>query len=115
MKKIPAILMLTVIVALIIAAFGAIRHFAFVPQQEYQQGQIDARRVMVAGKLAGRISKFSVHEGDSVTAGDIIAEIYSPKWKPKNYRRKAHTKRPKRKRPKRKTVPAANKSMPPKP
>lgn len=78
MKKIPAILMLTVIVALIIAAFGAIRHFAFVPQQEYQQGQIDARRVMVAGKLAGRISKFSVHEGDSVTAGDIIAEIYSP-------------------------------------
>ena len=78
MKRIPEIFLLIIIIALIVAAFGAIKHFALTPTQEFLQGQIDARRVMVAGKLAGRISEFSVREGDSVTKGDLIAEIYSP-------------------------------------
>lgn len=78
MKKVPAVLMLLIIVALLIVGFGTIRHFALKPEQKYLQGQIEARRVMVAGKLAGRISEFSVREGDSVSKGDVIAEIFSP-------------------------------------
>lgn len=70
--------MLLIIVALLIVGFGTIRHFALKPEQKYLQGQIEARRVMVAGKLAGRISEFSVREGDSVSKGDVIAEIFSP-------------------------------------
>lgn len=70
--------MLLIIVALLVAGFGTIRHFALKPEQQYLQGQIEARRVMVAGKLAGRISEFSVREGDSVNKGDVIAEISSP-------------------------------------
>lgn len=78
MKKIPAVLSLIIIISLLVAGFFAIKKFALQPQQEYLQGEMDARRVMVAGKLAGRISSFSVREGDSVTRGDVIAEISSP-------------------------------------
>ena len=78
MKKIPAVLTLVMIVMLLVAAFLTIRNFALTPQQEYLQGQIEARRVMVAGKLPGRISSIAVHEGDAVKKGDIIAEISSP-------------------------------------
>lgn len=78
MKRIPAVLSLIIIVALLVAGFFAIKKFALQPQPEYLQGEMDARRVMVAGKLAGRISSFSVREGDSVTRGDVIAEISSP-------------------------------------
>lgn len=70
--------MLLIIVLLLVAGFGAIKHFALAPQTDYLQGQIEARRVMVAGKLAGRISEFAIREGDSVSKGDIIAEISSP-------------------------------------
>ncbi len=78
MKRVPAILMLLIIVLLLVAGFAAIKHFALAPQPEYLQGQIEARRVMVAGKLPGRISEFAVREGDSVSKGAIIAEISSP-------------------------------------
>ena len=78
MKKIPAFLTLLMIVALLVAAFVTIRNFAISPKPEYLQGQMEARRVMVAGKLPGRISSIVVHEGDNVTKGDIIAEISSP-------------------------------------
>ncbi len=70
--------MLLIIVLLLVAGFVAIKHFALAPQPEYLQGQIEARRVMVAGKLPGRISEFAVREGDSVTKGAVIAEISSP-------------------------------------
>ncbi len=78
MKKLPAILSLLIIAALLVAGFFSISTFALAPQQEFLQGQIEARRVMVAGKLAGRISSFSVREGDKVSQGDVIAEISSP-------------------------------------
>lgn len=78
MKKIPAFLTLLMIVALLVAAFVTIRNFAISPKPEYLQGQMEARRVLVAGKLPGRISSIVVHEGDNVTKGDIIAEISSP-------------------------------------
>ncbi len=78
MKRIPAVLMLLIIVLLLVAGFGAIKHFALSPEAEYLQGQVEARRVMVAGKVPGRICEFAVREGDSVTRGDVIAEISSP-------------------------------------
>ena len=73
MKKIPAFLTLLMIVALLVAAFVTIRNFAISPKPEYLQGQMEARRVMVAGKLPGRISSIVVHEGEDIAEGDIEA------------------------------------------
>lgn len=78
MKKIPAVITLLVILALLGAGFVSLRHFAMRPHQEYLQGQIEARRVMVSGKIPGRISELAVSEGDSVEKGFLIAKISSP-------------------------------------
>lgn len=42
------------------------------------QGQIEADEVVVSGKLAGRIARFYVSEGETVTEGDTLVEITSP-------------------------------------
>src|SRR5574344_1154489 len=78
MKKIPAVITLLVILGLLGAGFVSLRHFAMRPHQEYLQGQIEARRVMVSGKVPGRISELAVSEGDSVEKGFLIAKISSP-------------------------------------
>ncbi len=78
MKKIPAIITLLVIIALLTGGFFSLKHFATMPETEYLQGQMEARRVMVAGKVPGRISELAVREGDSVTKGFVIATIASP-------------------------------------
>jgi HlyD family secretion protein len=78
MKKIPAIITLLVIMALLVGGFFSLKHFATMPEKEYLQGQMEARRVMVAGKVPGRISELAVREGDSVTKGFLIATISSP-------------------------------------
>lgn len=40
-------------------------------------GTVDANEVMVSAKIPGRIQKLTVQEGDSVQAGQLIAEIES--------------------------------------
>ncbi|MCK9182557.1 MAG: efflux RND transporter periplasmic adaptor subunit [Fibrobacteraceae bacterium] len=77
MKRIPAIITLLIIIALLVAAFFGIKHFATQPKSEYLQGQVEARRVMVAGKIPGRIASLAFKEGDSVTKGQVMAIISS--------------------------------------
>jgi len=42
------------------------------------QGQVEAREVDVAAKVAGRIRTLLVHEGDKVSLGDVLFELESP-------------------------------------
>ena len=42
------------------------------------QGQVEAREVDVAAKVAGRIHALLVHEGDKVFLGDVLFELESP-------------------------------------
>ncbi|HSQ41251.1 MAG TPA: efflux RND transporter periplasmic adaptor subunit [Fibrobacteraceae bacterium] len=41
-------------------------------------GMAETREIMVASKLAGRLSEVNVSEGDSVAAGQVVARITSP-------------------------------------
>jgi len=43
-------------------------------------GRIEATQVDVAPKYAGRLSDVSVVEGDPVTAGQVVARIFSPEY-----------------------------------
>ena len=43
-------------------------------------GRIEATQVDVAAKYAGRLSEVSVEEGDSVTAGQVVARISAPEY-----------------------------------
>ena len=42
------------------------------------QGQVEAREVDVAAKVAGRIRTLLVHEGDRVSLGDVLFELENP-------------------------------------
>lgn len=70
-----------VVVALIaLIAFGILQlqKFATEPRDLYLQGQMEARRVLVAGKVPGRVENLFFHEGDMVEKGAIVAVISSP-------------------------------------
>lgn len=57
--------------------FVELRNYAGESSPEFLQGQMEARRVMVAGKIAGRVEQMLVREGDEVKAGDLVATISS--------------------------------------
>src|SRR5574344_989657 len=48
------------------------------PEPEVIQGEVDADEVRVSGKLAGRILKFNVEEGQEVQAGDTLVYLSTP-------------------------------------
>lgn len=47
------------------------------------QGQIEAKEIMLSGKLGGRVGKLYVREGDSVAMGDTLVAILSPEGRAK--------------------------------
>lgn len=50
----------------------------FTPGPLTVQGEVDARQVDVAPKIPGRLESVQVREGDSVTAGQVVATMKSP-------------------------------------
>ena len=74
-RKIFAIV---VLVALMVAAILQLQEFATKPKDKYLQGQMEARRVLVAGKVPGRIEKLLVREGQTVKKNALVAVINSP-------------------------------------
>ena len=69
---------IVVLVALMVAAILQLQEFATKPKDKYLQGQMEARRVLVAGKVPGRIEKLLVHEGQTVKKNALVAVINSP-------------------------------------
>ena len=67
-----------VLVALMVAAILQLQEFATKPKDKYLQGQMEARRVLVAGKVPGRIEKLLVREGQTVKKNALVAVINSP-------------------------------------
>jgi len=69
---------IVVLVALMVAAILQLQEFATKPKDKYLQGQMEARRVLVAGKVPGRIEKLLVREGQAVKKNALVAVINSP-------------------------------------
>ncbi|MEI6062344.1 MAG: efflux RND transporter periplasmic adaptor subunit [Bacteroidota bacterium] len=63
---------------LVIAAVSFIGWIVLKPEPIMLQGQAEATEVRVSGKVPGRIDKFMVSEGMSVTKGDTLVLISSP-------------------------------------
>lgn len=74
--KYKAIVIIGAITVAVILGFGL--WTITLPTPLAFQGQVEAREVDVAAKIAGRIGKVLVREGDSVSAGDVLLEIDSP-------------------------------------
>jgi len=72
------ILVVAALIALIVLGVSTLQKFATEPRDAYLQGQMEARRVLVAGKVPGRVERLFFREGDMVEKNAIVAIISSP-------------------------------------
>ncbi len=77
MKTILKVLLVLTLIFLIIAGITTLQKFATEPREEFLQGQMEARRVLVAGKIPGRLERLFIHEGDMVIKDSLVAIISS--------------------------------------
>ena len=77
-KFFSKIFAVVILVALMVAAVFQLKEFATKPKDKYLQGQMEARRVLVSGKIPGRIDKLLVREGQTVKKNALVAIISSP-------------------------------------
>ena len=78
LKVIGKTLVVLALIALIGLGIITLQKFATEPRDAYLQGQMEARRVLVAGKVPGRVEQLFFREGDMVEKDAIVAIISSP-------------------------------------
>ena len=78
LKMIGKVVVVLSLIVLVILGISKLQEFATQPREQFLQGQMEARRVLVAGKVPGRIERLLVHEGDMVTKDSLVAVISSP-------------------------------------
>ena len=74
-KLLLRITTLIVVIVAVISIFGMI---LYKDTPQILQGEIECTQLKISGKLLGRIEKFYVQEGDSISAGDTLILINSP-------------------------------------
>jgi len=77
-KTVGKIIIVAALIVLVVLGVMQLQKFATAPREQFLQGQMEARRVLVAGKVPGRIERLFVHEGDVVVKDSIVAVISSP-------------------------------------
>ena len=78
LKMIGKVIIVLGLVALVVMGVMQLQKFATAPREQFLQGQMEARRVLVSGKVPGRIERLFVHEGDIVFKDSLVALISSP-------------------------------------
>ena len=78
LKMIGKVIVVLALIVLVIMGISQLQQFATQPREQFLQGQMEARRVLVAGKVPGRIERLLVHEGDVVHKDSLVAVISSP-------------------------------------
>lgn len=78
LKMIGKVVVVLALIVLVIMGISQLQQFATQPREQFLQGQMEARRVLVAGKVPGRIERLLVHEGDVVYRDSLVAVISSP-------------------------------------
>ena len=78
LKMIGKVVVVLALIVLVIMGVSQLQQFATQPREQFLQGQREARRVLVAGKVPGRIERLFVHEGDVVNKDSLVAVISSP-------------------------------------
>ena len=78
LKMIGKVIVVLALIVLVIMGISQLQQFATQPREQFLQGQMEARRVLVAGKVPGRIERLLVHEGDVVQKDSLIAVLSSP-------------------------------------
>jgi len=78
LKTLGKVIVVAALIVLVVLGIMQLQKFATAPREQFLQGQMEARRVLVAGKVPGRIERLFVHEGDIVIKDSLVALISSP-------------------------------------
>lgn len=78
LKLLGKVIVVLGLIVLVIMGIAQLQTFATAPRETFLQGQMEARRVLVSGKVPGRIERLFVHEGDFVFKDSMVALISSP-------------------------------------
>ena len=78
LKMIGKVIVVLALIVLVIMGISQLQQFATQPREQFFQGQMEARRGLVDGKVRGRIERLLVHEGDMVRKDSLVAVISSP-------------------------------------
>lgn len=78
LKTLGKVIVVAALIVLVVLGIMQLQNFATAPREQFLQGQMEARRVLVAGKVPGRIERLFVHEGDIVIKDSLVALISSP-------------------------------------
>lgn len=73
-KKVIKLLLLLAIVGIAVVILS----YLFRSEEQYWQGQAEAKQVSVAPKIPGRIDKIWVHEGQRIEKGTLLLSIETP-------------------------------------
>lgn len=65
-------------ILLVVGLIAAGSYYAFRPQEDTLQGEVEVDEYRVSSKVPGRILELRVKEGDQVRAGDILAILEAP-------------------------------------
>ena len=87
-KTVGKIVVVLVLIGLVVLGVTTLQKFATSPRETYLQGQMDARRVQVSGKVPGRVDRLFFKEGDIVEKNTIVAIISSPEIEAKKIQAK---------------------------
>ncbi len=71
------------IILIVLAAVSAAGWMMMQPQQQFIQGEVEARKVNVSAKIPGRVEEMLVEEGQAVKQGDVVAVLDSPQLQAK--------------------------------
>ena len=73
-KIINAIVGIAIVVVILVVSL----FYMSAPNDNYIQGQVEARQINVSSKIPGRIDDILVEEGDKVEEGQVLAKISTP-------------------------------------
>jgi HlyD family secretion protein len=62
----------------VITIVSVIGYFASRPQKIIIQGEVEATEYRMSGKVPGRVTQYWIKEGDNISKGDTLAELYIP-------------------------------------
>ncbi len=73
-KRILRLIPILIIAVITIVAMS----YLFRSEEQYWQGQAEAKQISIAPKIPGRVEKIAVQEGQSVQKGDLLLSIETP-------------------------------------
>ncbi len=77
-RKVPNYIPALLLIVAVVVLSAVCGFYAFRPEKEIIQGEVEVTEYRVSSKVPGRVAKILVEEGQKVHAGDVLAVLEAP-------------------------------------